>query len=51
VRILRFGKEEITLMKSLFFLVDSRGIIQKHHIGYQPPHVLTEDIEELLKNK
>jgi thiol-disulfide isomerase/thioredoxin len=34
-----------------FFLVDSRGIIQKHYVGYQPPHVLTENIEELLKSK
>jgi thiol-disulfide isomerase/thioredoxin len=31
-----------------FFLVDSSGNIYRHHIGYQPPHVLTEDIEDLL---
>lgn len=34
-----------------FFLVDSGGNIYRHHIGYQPPHVLTEDIEDLLKNQ
>ena len=34
-----------------FFLVDSHGVICKHHIGYQPPHVLTEDVEELLGNR
>lgn len=32
-----------------FFLVDSGGNIYRHHIGYQPPHVLTDDIEDLLK--
>ncbi len=34
-----------------FFLVDAGGNIYRHHIGYQPPHVLTEDIEDLLKNQ
>jgi peroxiredoxin len=34
-----------------FFLVDSRGIIRKHHIGYQPLRVLESDIEQLLKDQ
>jgi thiol-disulfide isomerase/thioredoxin len=33
-----------------FFLVDSGGNIYRHYIGYQPPHVLTGDIEDLLKS-
>jgi len=34
-----------------FFLVDSRGIVRKHHIGYQPLRVLESDIEQLLKDQ
>jgi thiol-disulfide isomerase/thioredoxin len=34
-----------------FFLVDSRGIIHKHYVGYQPPNVLTEAVEELLERR
>jgi len=33
-----------------FFLVDSGGNIYRHHIGYQPPHTLTEDIKDLVSN-
>ena len=33
------------------FLVDSRGVIRNHYIGYQPPDVLESAIEEILKNK
>ncbi len=32
-----------------FFLVDARGVIYRHRIGYQPPDILTEDIEDLLR--
>jgi thiol-disulfide isomerase/thioredoxin len=34
-----------------FFLVDSRGIVRKHHIGYQPLHILESDIQQLLKDQ
>ncbi len=34
-----------------FFLVDSRGVIHKHRIGYQPLDVLTEDVEGLLQSR
>lgn len=34
-----------------FFLVDSRGIVRKHHIGYQPLRILESDIEHLLKDQ
>jgi thiol-disulfide isomerase/thioredoxin len=33
------------------FLVDSRGIIRKHYIGYQSPEILTADIKNLLAAK
>ncbi len=32
------------------FLVDSRGIIRKYYVSYQPLDVLTEDISALLKD-
>ena len=31
------------------FLVDSRGVVRKHYIGYQGPEVLASDIEQILK--
>ncbi len=30
------------------FLVDSRGVIRKHYIGYQEPEVLASDVEQIL---
>jgi peroxiredoxin len=34
-----------------FFMVDARGIIRKHYVGYQPQQFLTAEIEKLLKDQ
>jgi thiol-disulfide isomerase/thioredoxin len=31
-----------------FFLIDSKGMIYKHYIGYQPPEALEADIKSLI---
>ena len=33
------------------FLVDSKGIVQKHYVNYQPLKTLSDDVENLLKRE
>ncbi len=32
------------------FLVDSKGVVEKHYVNYQPQSVLVEDVSSMLRN-